>query len=48
MSSDNFFVKDSLQDNHLVFHSVMNHVGEMVFQNRGLKREGYNEYSENF
>ena len=48
MSSNRLLVKDDLQDNHLVGHSVMNPVDAMVFQKRKVTREGNYESSKNF
>ena len=38
-------MKDDLQDNHLVGHSVMNPVDAMVFKKRRVTREGNYESS---
>ena len=48
MSSNKFFVKDYLQDNHWVGHSVIMRAGAVRFQKIKAMREGGDKCSENF
>ena len=48
MSSNKFFVKDYLQYNHWVGHSVIMNAGAVVFQKIKAMREGGNKCSESF
>ena len=48
MSSNNIFVRNGLQKNHWVWHSVMKAVDDMLIQNRKSMKEINDESSGNF
>ena len=48
MSSNKLFLKDGLQDNNWVGHSMMKPVDAVEFQKINSLREGNNDENENF